>query len=364
MAGGLFGGGDGTELTPYLVEDAHDLNAVRNNLSAHYKQVGDIDLDISPYNTGNGWSRIGTGTNESTNMFRGFYDGDNFIIRNLYINDSLSSYCSLFGTVYTPTLRNIHLENVLITACGNDSGSLFGYTTLLNDGSIYNCSATGIVNDSNTQSSYIGGLIGRISNSTKKIGVEKCYFNGIVKGKDGIGGFIGHSWRNGIEKSYSVGEVIASGYDIGGFCGSCGGSISISRSEFSFCYSLCNVTTSSTVTDSDVGGFIGDIGQYTIISKCFARGNVTSSGGYVGGFVGKTNRSSSNPVCNQCYSTGRVIGIGSTVGGFVGQILGTISGCVWDIETSEMSTSLDGIGKTTLEMKTQSTYTDIGWTFV
>ena len=29
MANGLFGGGDGTSSSPYLIEDAHDLNAIR-----------------------------------------------------------------------------------------------------------------------------------------------------------------------------------------------------------------------------------------------------------------------------------------------------------------------------------------------
>ena len=57
MANGLFGGGDGTEISPYIVQDAQDLWAVRNNLSAHYVQANNIDLNI--FVEGNGWEAIG-----------------------------------------------------------------------------------------------------------------------------------------------------------------------------------------------------------------------------------------------------------------------------------------------------------------
>ena len=44
-ANGFFGGGDGFSAgTPFLIEDAADLNAVHNNLSAYYRLANDIDL--------------------------------------------------------------------------------------------------------------------------------------------------------------------------------------------------------------------------------------------------------------------------------------------------------------------------------
>ena len=42
MAQGFFAGGNGTKENPFLIEDADDLNAIRNNLSAHYKMINDI----------------------------------------------------------------------------------------------------------------------------------------------------------------------------------------------------------------------------------------------------------------------------------------------------------------------------------
>ena len=41
-----------------------------------------------------------------------------------------------------------------------------------------------------------------------------------------------------------------------------------------------------------------------------------------------------------------------------------VTACFWDIETSGQMTSAGGIGKTTAEMQTKSTFTDAGWDFV
>ena len=52
---------------------------------------------------------------------------------------------------------------------------------------------------------------------------------------------------------------------------------------------------------------------------------------------------------------------------YLGGLCGTggrnISNCFWDIETSGMSTSSGGTGKSTAQMKAQSTFTDAGWNF-
>ena len=58
MANGNFGGGNGTTATPYLIEDADDLNAMRKNLDASYKLVNDINLGVAPYCEGEGWNPI------------------------------------------------------------------------------------------------------------------------------------------------------------------------------------------------------------------------------------------------------------------------------------------------------------------
>ena len=41
-----------------------------------------------------------------------------------------------------------------------------------------------------------------------------------------------------------------------------------------------------------------------------------------------------------------------------------MTSCFWDIETSRQSTSAEGMGKTTAEMQTASTFLDAGWDFI
>jgi hypothetical protein len=43
---------------------------------------------------------------------------------------------------------------------------------------------------------------------------------------------------------------------------------------------------------------------------------------------------------------------------------GTITGSFWDVNTSGLDYSDGGVGKTTVEMQTKSTFTDTGWDFV
>jgi hypothetical protein len=46
-----------------------------------------------------------------------------------------------------------------------------------------------------------------------------------------------------------------------------------------------------------------------------------------------------------------------------GANVGVVTHSFWDVETSGQTTSADGTGKTTSEMKTQATFTDAGWNF-
>ena len=77
------GQGTGTEKDPYQVTNADELFEVRNDLSAFYKQMNDIDLEtwIQEESPGKGWPSIGT----ATSPFMGYYDGNNKSIKGLKI---------------------------------------------------------------------------------------------------------------------------------------------------------------------------------------------------------------------------------------------------------------------------------------
>ena len=71
---------------------------------------------------------------------------------------------------------------------------------------------------------------------------------------------------------------------------------------------------------------------------------------------------------NNSYATGFVTG-DDYLGGLCGlKIYGAITYCFWDVETSgigiEGGDNYGATGKTTVQMQTQSTFTDAGWDFV
>jgi hypothetical protein len=98
------------------------------------------------------------------------------------------------------------------------------------------------------------------------------------------------------------------------------------------------------------------------ILNCYSTAAVTGTelfGGIEGYLVGDATT-----VFSKCYSTGAVASGG---GGLIGSVSGeefNATACFWDTETSGQSSSDGGtgvVGKTTIDMKTQSTFTSAGW---
>jgi hypothetical protein len=316
------GSGSGTSGDPYLVTSASQLDEVRNDLTAYYKQT--IDIDISSYSN---WSRIGTSTTAGTN-FTGSYDGDGHKITGLTITSTTATGNGVFGVI--------------------GSG-----------GTVKNLGVSGSVSGSNH---WLGLLVGYNYGGT----IDNCYSTGTVTTSANVaGGLIGFSSGN-VTNSYSTASVTATGTgstNIGGLIGAG----TATTGSISQCYSTGNVSNNSTTGSVNTGGFIG-LSPHPI-SNCYSTGNVSSSsGGRAGGFVGGTGTTSSSSFTN-CYSTGLVTC--TTKGGFVGYFnAGSFSNCFFDYNTASTSSTYGtyvtsaptGItAKTTSEMKTQSTFT--GWDF-
>ncbi len=357
MANGYFGGGSGTEQDPFLVEDHLDLWEIRNNLSAHFKQVYNIDLNS--FNANGGWTPIGT----TSTPFTGTYDGSGFEIRNLWVANK--QYASLFGKVSNAKIKNIFLLNTLIVSSTSSyMGGLIAYAENMANDSIYNCHVKGIINESVSSQDNIGGVVGLCSSSKGSIAINKCSFEGIIYGGSDsqyVGGIVGES-QTSIKSCYSLGEIRATIRTsqtnpkyLGGLIGHLDSNCSCSHS-----YSLMKVD-GGTVANY-VGGLVGDTDYSTTILKCWARGDVKGND-YVGGLVGRLGYA--NSTVSNCYSAGKVEGAeeSSNVGGLVGAAPNpnTVINSVWDIETSGQETSAGGIGKTTAEMKDPQTYIDLGW---
>lgn len=176
----MYSGGSGTSGDPYLIATPQDLYDVRSNLSAYFLQTKDIDLDVSPYNTGNGWIPIGTLTSE----FIGSYDGGGYKILNLYIKDRTINHQGLFGYCEGAVFKKIGLENVDISSAFSDLqiGCLAGFirdTTIVSE-----CYATGVIDMYDCD--QIGGLVGAMGSNGDRI--SDCWTNVTITGDVNLGG--------------------------------------------------------------------------------------------------------------------------------------------------------------------------------
>ena len=156
---GAFGGGNGTIATPYIIQDAADLNAVRNKLSAHYKLDRDVNLSAYLSAGGAGYAAWGTSgwlpIGDNRIQFKGSLNGDGHKITGLWINRPSTNCVGLFG--YLVGGVNI---NTLGVEIDNAKGGVKGH-----DG--------------------VGGLVGYNDSST----ITACFFNIQTTGQaNGVGG--------------------------------------------------------------------------------------------------------------------------------------------------------------------------------
>lgn len=341
MANGNFGGGDGTESNPYLIEDDLDLDAVRYNLSACYKVVNDINL--SEWN----WTPIGPKNN--TEEFRGKFDGNFKTISNLRINNPNLGTVGFFGYIKNAYIKNVILSNIDFTMSGNNNtiGGLFGYDAWSD---IECCAVSGkITHEINKPNGDIGG-IGGLKQSTW---ILKCSFVGEIivpiESMFNVGGIVGRI-------------LLGSGGQVGAY-------------DISDCYTNIHIAGGSYV-----GGIYGYATSSGKMHNCCCTGSIESNGdgygyGHVGGIGG--NAGWYSPI-NNSYCLLSEIKVDSAV--LVGRIapvsieespnniyknnyalssMNTIGFSPTQIRTD----GKDGANITEYQAKQSSTYKTNGWDF-
>ena len=308
-----YSGGTGEPNDPYLIYDANQMNAIgadSNDWDKHFKLMADIDL--SEY-TGTEFNIIGIGRYECipyipecwlvATPFTGVFDGNGHTISNFTYENNGDVFVGLFGIVdgENAEIKNLRLidPNVAVQAY---AASLVGY---LANGTITDCYVEG---GSVSGNNRVGGLVGSNYGT-----ISECYSVVSIMGYIHVGGLVGDN-SGSISKCYSTGSISAASY-VGGLVGW------NSSGAITNCYSASSVTA-----DSVVGGLVG--WNYSTITYCYSTGSVTGITD-VGGLVGYGGR-------------GR-----------------TTTASFWDIETSGQSNSAGGMGKTTAEMQTASTF--VGW---
>ncbi|WP_019639007.1 hypothetical protein [Paenibacillus fonticola] len=429
MANGNFAGGTGTIDDPYLIEDAHDFNRIYSGLSSHYKLVYDIDFSIVGFNRpdagvftgsldGDGHTisnySFGTlGVTGNAGLFRGI---NGATIKNMNIENariaSAASSAVLAGAAVgeNNTIQNVHIINSRIESTSNGiagfCGQAGGAVKLLDcsfQGEIVRNSGTsdsgyvgGLIGDlfgnvtikkcktnltiSTSNCSNCGGLVGRIRGLTQRIIIENCHsqFTIINSGSgSSYGGLIGYSDNVDISESSAIGVISAptsTGQMYGGLIGY------LTNTNASSCYSNVKIEAPNTFNS---GGVFGSVYGGNIINNCYGHGSIIGNL-RIGGLSGYTVGNSSLPsTIKNSYSTVSVIVTTTTnqKAAFASNVdfrYVTFSNNYCDIEATAGSGSLYAIsgttaytggieGKTTLEMKTPSTFsawdTDV-WKFI
>jgi len=252
-----FEGGTGVSEDPYLISTVTQLDSMRSNLTAHYKLTNDIDLNVTPYNTGKGWIPIAQ--SELSESFIGHFDGDNHTISGLYINNNDALYMGFFGFFTGGSVKNVKFSDVNLS-----SSRIIGTVGYVSGATVTNVHVTGSIQGGNA-----GGIAGSVWNNGT---ITESSFIGSISGTNagGIAGDIESEETGGenttISNSYSLGTI--SGTNSGGIVGSSnndGMGSTITNS-----YSLATITGSSTA-----GEIVGNRASTVDIKTSYFAGSLS-----------------------------------------------------------------------------------------
>lgn len=206
------------------------------------------------------------------------------------------------------------------------AGGLIGDNQLYDTLVISGCTTVVDINGGYTS----GGLIGY---ANYDLMITDCHTSGKVYGINALGGFIGQLYAYGSPVSITrCGADVDIKGDVewlGGFTGIDSVNDSVTYTD---CYALGDVESTHPDNNNGIGGFSGDGSSVTYV-HCYSAGKVTV-------------------VDPDLYATGGFNGYGGAE---------SATSCYWDTQASGQTRGVDGVGKTTTQMQTQSTFT--GWDF-
>ena len=288
--------GNGTEQRPYVITDAHELQAMNEDLEAHYVLENDIDAsETATWEAGAGFTPIGDGDDP----FMGSFDGRGHTISGVQIDRPGTTRVGLFGYTFESTIENVQIEDVSITG-GEDTGSVVGF----NDGEIRDVSVSGQVQGT---SESLGGVVG-----TNAGGITESEFEGEVEGTSNtVGGLVGSN-LGPIDSSYVVGAVEGD-ENVGGLVGNNNGPI---RASFA---------AGDVLGESTIGGLIGL--NSDAINDVYSTANVSGEES-VGGLI-----SVNGGTVTSAYTTGTTDGT-ELDAGLMATNSGITNDVYWNVETT------------------------------
>ena len=194
----LFSGGSGTKEDPFLMSTLNDLVFLSENQQYimgqyYFIQINDIDASSSiNLNGGAGFLPIG---NIDDAFFNGQYDGNGYVIDQLYINRPNMQVVSFMGRIAN-TGENLAVQDLGLTNIHFIGGTVHtgGFVGFLANSSIERCFVTGTL-DAEAPSGFVSVATGS--------SIKNCYTKINIASNNFAFGFSAYVLSN-IEKCYSV----------------------------------------------------------------------------------------------------------------------------------------------------------------
>lgn len=344
-ADGPYGGGDGTENNPYVIETLEHLQQLKESVNNGTNYEGTFFILKNSISISDSeWTPIGTATCTTSGNswsisaekpFQGTFDGDNNEISGLSITGD-KNVQGLFGYVG----NNGKVKNLIVSGSVKGNvliGGIVGY----NKGTVSGChnkvavGAKGLFHDTGNNAGG-GGVVG-----TNVGTVKGCTNSGLITGitahatkegcyKDGtnIGGVVGGN-SGTVTECWNTGTVNAAG-NTGGVLGANYGTLSKS-------YNAGDVAG----TSWSVAGLLGINRRGGVVENCYNTGTLNSTGVGNSGIVG--TQQSSKDIKN-CYNYGTVkLGDGENYGQIIGGSSGkTPSYCYYPSNLASVNLNTNG----------------------
>lgn len=261
--GGLTG--SGTADDPYVITNVSGLQAIDDDLDAHYVLGDDIDASAtSDWNAGKGFDPIGNGagSGDGGGHFTGVFDGRNHTITGLSIRRLGLDWVGLFAQS-GGVVRNVHVHDATVegeyagvllgrnreggrvssvgasgqvTGVGQNTGGLAG----INAGTLRGAWADVDVSSTELQT---GGLVGQNNGEMTDV-----YATGAVAGES-VGGLVGNN-HGALQRGYAIGDVSGQGDD----STTAGGLVAGNNVLTEAYWNVETTGQSSGVGDGDAGG--------------------------------------------------------------------------------------------------------------
>ncbi len=276
--------GDGSESNPIKIFTAEDFARINENTHAILMN----DIDFNEFDSF-----------ECISNYNAIFNGNNFTIKNLRLNDSSKS--SLFDIVReNGVIKNINFEDVVSYSDNESSILCFENYGLISDIKL---------NNTNSKSDTQTGLISIFNYSIiKNIEINNCY---LQNNNTSVGGLA--TFNYGVIEDVKINKSKISGNNlVGGICSTNG---VITKNSIIYTGVIINCTLSDTTiyATNTVGGIAAKNERGASIRNCNLFSLKLSANRYVGGVVGYNNSTISD-----CNVTSSMLICDDYVGGIAG----------------------------------------------